>query len=274
MDNNEVKNLISAFKEYRDLLTPVEQALNAFALSFESLKSDIQNLNSGFDGSLQAKLDKIYRELSSQADKAKTLASEVDKFTSSTSRYVSSVNTLTDLISKVESKLSVVDDLQKRAETQLGKIDVMMEEKRKTYDLKNLEKNLADYQQGVLQVTEYINHDVADNLKDSGERIKQIQAQHDNVMSALSQQKQSVDALAKSFTISSDVLRSVVENGAVNEAYIFEIIDNWAQSRNVKTKSPKRSIITSPSKNVTPTPNESNSSNTPNENTSNNTPNA
>ena len=60
MENNEIKSLIATFKEYRDLIGPIEQSLKAFSLSFESIRQDIENLNSGFDGNLQGKLDKIY----------------------------------------------------------------------------------------------------------------------------------------------------------------------------------------------------------------------
>ena len=64
MDNNEIKNLIVAFKEYRDLLTPIEQNLKEFSLSFDSISSDIKNLNSSFDGNVQQKLDLIVKDLS------------------------------------------------------------------------------------------------------------------------------------------------------------------------------------------------------------------
>ena len=92
--DNEIKSLITTFKEYRDLLTPVEKNLKEFSLSFESISEDIKNLNSSFDGNLQSKLDKIYGELSSQAGKAKNLASQVDAFMSSTARYISSIDNL------------------------------------------------------------------------------------------------------------------------------------------------------------------------------------
>ena len=105
MENNEIKMLIEAFKEYRDLITPIEQNLKAFSVSFDSIRQDILSLNSGFDGSLQNKLDKIYKELSLQADKSKTLAGEVDKFMSSTNKYIAGVDNLINVCSKIEEKL-------------------------------------------------------------------------------------------------------------------------------------------------------------------------
>ena len=49
MENNEIKELITTFKEYRDLIGPIEQSLRAFASSFESMRSDIHSLSNDFD---------------------------------------------------------------------------------------------------------------------------------------------------------------------------------------------------------------------------------
>ena len=97
----DIKMLIATFKEYRDLIGPIEENLREFSSSFESVKADISNLNNSFDGNLQNKLDQIYKELSSQADKAKTLASQVDTFLSTTSRYIYAVDNLVDICSRI-----------------------------------------------------------------------------------------------------------------------------------------------------------------------------
>ena len=44
MENNELKQLISTFMEYRNLLTPIEQSLKQFSVSFESIGEDVKNL--------------------------------------------------------------------------------------------------------------------------------------------------------------------------------------------------------------------------------------
>ena len=236
MDNNEVKSLITTFKEYRDLLTPIEQNLKEFSLSFDSISVDLKNLNSSFDGNVQGKLDQIYKELSSQADKAKTLSSQVDSFMNSTSKYVSSVDRLLSLCSKIEDKINTVDKIQNEAETQIEKLNNIIEEKKKTYNIKQLEKNLETYNIGVQKVSEYINHDVADTLSSSNEKISQIHDKNDNIYKALLEEKNSIDKLIESYNQSNQLLKKVVENNDINEAYIFEILDKWADSRKVKTK--------------------------------------
>ena len=140
MDNNEVKTLISTFKEYRDLLTPIEQNLKEFSLSFDSISTDLKNLNTSFDGNVQNKLDQIYKELSAQADKARSLTNQVDAFMSSTAKYVSSVDKLLSLCSKIEERIGAVDKIQNEAESHIEKLNNIIEEKKKTYNLKQLEK--------------------------------------------------------------------------------------------------------------------------------------
>ena len=236
MENNEIQSLIATFKEYRDLIGPIEQNLRQFSTSFDSIRTDIQNLNENFGGNLQGKLDKIYNELSSQADKAKTLSSEVDRFIALTNKYVNSVDSLVTLCGSIEGKIKSVDSIQKRAEDQLEKLNVIIDEKRKNYDVKQLEKNLEVYNVGVQKINDYINKDVGETLKQRSEKISQIQNKNDSVLEALNSEKNSIDKLVENYKVSNELLKKVVENNDVNEQYIFEIIDKWAEDRKVKTK--------------------------------------
>ena len=236
MENNELKILISTFKEYRDLITPIEQNLKAFSSSFESIKEDVKNLNNGFDGSLQTKLDKIYNELSVQAEKAKTLTTEVDKFISTTNKYVSSVDALVNMCAKIEDKIANVNNIQNKAEAQIEKLNTIIEEKKKSYDIKQLEKNLENYNVGVQKVSEYINSDVADVLKTSSEKIGSIHDKSTSIFDAILEEKSSIDKLVNSYESSNKLLKKIVEGNDVNEQYIFEILDKWAEDRNLKIK--------------------------------------
>lgn len=236
MDNKEVNTLITVFKEYRDLITPIEQNLREFSFSFDSIRDDIKNLNASFDGSLQTKLDKIYSELSSQADKAKTLASQVDNFMSTTNKYVSAVDTLIKTCEKIEGKLATVDSIEKEAENQIERLNNIIEEKKKSYDIKQLEKNLETYNVGVQKVSEYINQDVAETLKTSSEKIEKISDKNESILEAILEEKSSIDKLVDSYTNSNKLLKKIVEGNDVNEQYIFEILDKWAEDRKLKIK--------------------------------------
>ena len=236
MENNEIKMLITTFKEYRDLLTPIEENLKSFSMSFESIRNDIENLNTSFDGSVQQKLDSIYKELSNQAEKSRTLSSEVDRFMNITSKYVTNVDKLVDLLDGIEKRISTVQSIEQKAEDQIGKLDAIIEEKRRTYDIRRLEKNLENYNIGVQKVSEFINKDVAESLQESSEKINQIQDRNSNILKTLVEEKISIDQLVESYNTSNDLLKKVVENKDVNEEYIFEILDRWAEDRKVKIK--------------------------------------
>lgn len=236
MENNEIKMLISTFKEYRDLLTPIEQNLKSFSMSFESIRNDIENLNSNFDGSVQEKLDKIYKELSNQSEKARTLSSEVDRFMNTTSKYVTNVDKLVDLLEGIEKRITNIQTIEQKAEEQIGKLDVIIEEKKRTYDIRRLEKNLENYNIGVQKVSEFINKDVAENLQESSEKINQIQDRNISILKTLTDEKESIDKLVESYNSSNELLKKVVESKDVNEEYIFEILDRWAEDRKVKIK--------------------------------------
>lgn len=238
MEEKEIKALITTFKEYRDLIGPIEQSLKAFSVSFDSIREDIANLNSGFDGSLQSKLDKIYKELSSQADKAKTLSGEVDKFMTSTTSYIASVDNLIKMCASIEDKLKSVEALENKAESQIEKLNGIIEEKRKSYDIRALEKNLETYNIGVEKISDYINKDVADVLRGSSEKIDKIRDTSGNIFEAIINEKGSIEKLLESYEQSNKMLKKIVENEEVNKQYIFEILDKWADERKLKIKKP------------------------------------
>ena len=233
---SDIKSLIATFKEYRDLIGPVEQNLREFSVSFDSIKQDIQNLNSDFDGNIQVKLDKIYKELSSQADKAKTLASEVDRFMSSTSKYISSVDNLINVCNRIESKINTVDSLQEKAESQIEKLNNIIEEKKKTYDIKQLERNLENYNVGVQKISEYINKDVVDIIKNNNETIGLIQDKNKSIYETIIDEKSSIEKLIESYDTSNKLLKKIVESNDVNEEYLFDLLDKWAEDRKIKIK--------------------------------------
>lgn len=236
MENNELKQLISTFMEYRNLLTPIEQSLKQFSVLFESIGEDVKNLNSSFDGNVQAKLDKIYKELSGQADKVKLLSSQVDAFVAKTERYVQSVNSLVGLCGKLENKISTVENIEKQAETQIEKLNVIIEDKRKTYNIKQLEKNLETYNIGVQKVSEFINKDVADVLQESNNKLEQLQNKNEDVLEVVKNQQGGIAELVETYKINNEMLKKIVENNDVNQEYIYSILDKWAADRKVKTK--------------------------------------
>ena len=236
MENNGINELIVAFKGYRDLISPIEQSLRDFSLAFDGIKGDIESLNKSFNGDVQGKFDKIYKELSSQAEKTKTLTAEIDRFMSFTSKYVNQVERFVDKCAEIENKIKVVDTLQNKADEQIEKLDAIIETKKKTYDIKQLEKNLENYNVSVQKISEFINKDVAETLNKNNENLNNIKDKNSSMLEVLLAEKVSIDNLIEKYTASNNLLKKVVENETVNEEYIFEILDKWAVDRRVKTK--------------------------------------
>ena len=95
---------------------------------------------------------------------------------------------------------------------------------------------METYNVGVQKVSEYINKDVADVLKNSSEKIEQIQDKNSNILEAVVNEKGSIDKLIESYQISNSLLKKIIENNDVNEEYIFVILDKWAEDRKLKIK--------------------------------------
>ncbi|MBQ8177770.1 MAG: hypothetical protein IJ033_01125 [Clostridia bacterium] len=236
MDQNEVKLLIETFKSYRDLLTPIQSNLNDFIATYSGVQSDIDRLNQAFSGDARGNLDKIYRTLSSQAEKATDLASQIDRFMRMSNRYTDEITKLLGTVEKVADKLENISDLETKAETQLGKLESILDEKRKSYNVKELQRTLENYDDNVRRMNEFINKDVAEKVADSNQKINAVKSGSEAMLSRISQEKTSIEELTQTYRETNKLLRQIIEKDDVNEAYLYDILDNWAKDRKVKIK--------------------------------------
>ena len=183
MENEvKVKELIDAFVEYRNLFTPIEQNLRSFADTYESMRADIQQLSTSFDGNIQKKLDAIYADLSKQFEKSKDLSSQIDAFKQKTDKFNEKMQNLIQIFDGIENKINKIDEIEKRANEQIEKLDAIVEQKKKMYNLKDLEKNLEAYNTNVQKINEYINRDIAVSLKNNDEKISSIKDKSESVL--------------------------------------------------------------------------------------------
>ena len=230
----DVKTLIDSFKEYRDLLTPIMENLRDFADTYDGMKGDIERLSAAFEGDVTGNLDRIYKTLSAEASKAQSLSHEIDAFLSRSERYEGELKKLSDTLGKLDGTLGSLSKLEADAETQIGKLEATLEERRKNYNLKELERTVASYQAGVTKVSEFITRDVVASLQDNNDKLNSIRDGMEEIRSGIRGGSEGIDALVESFASTSELLRKVTEGGSVNEAYIYDILDRWAADRGVK----------------------------------------
>ena len=232
----DVKTLIETFREYRDLLTPITENLRDFADTYDGMKGDIERLSAAFEGDVTGNLDRIYKTLSAEAAKAQSLSHEIDSFLSRSERYEGELRKLSATLGKLDGTLDALSKLESEAETQIGKLESTLEERRKNYNLKELERTVANYQAGVTKVSEYINRDVVSSLQENNDKLNSIKDGMEELRSGLRDGNQGMATLVESFVSTSDLLRKVTEGEQVNEAYIYDILDRWAADRGVKRK--------------------------------------
>lgn len=233
MDNNEAKVLIESFRAYRDLLGPIQDSLHEFAGTYDSLKNDIGKLNAAFEGDIQGNLEKIYKNLSRQAENANDLSSRIDQFVKVTGKYTSDFARLLSLLEKVEERLSAVNELEAKAEEQIGKLDTILEEKKRSYNVRELQKTLDNYNANVQKVSEFINKDVAESLANNYKKLDDIKSGNETLTKLIESENSKVETLLETYKSTSELLKRAVEKEDLNEAYIFDVLDKWASARKV-----------------------------------------
>lgn len=236
MDNNEVNALIDAFVGYREMLVPIQSDMHEFLNTYVAMKNDIDKLDDAFSGDVQAKLSEIYKLLASQAEKSEELTRKVDQFLKSSNKYTEEVDNLISMFESIQDRISAVNKLEEKAEEQIGRLDSIIEEKRRNYNLKDLEKSLDAYNANLQAVGDFINNEVAENIVANTKTIQEIKDGNENIAKHLEDEKSSIEKLTETYLESNKLLKKIVEKEDVNEEYIFDILDKWAESRRVKTK--------------------------------------
>lgn len=236
MDNNEVNALVDAFVGYREMLVPIQADMHEFLETYGALKNDVDKLNTAFSGDVQGKLSEIYKNLASQAEKSEELTRKVDQFLKSSAKYTEEVDSLISMFKSIQDRISTVNEIEAKAEEQIGRLDSIIEEKRRNYDLKDLKKSLDAYNSNLQTVGDFINKDVAENIIENTNSIKEIKEGNQSIAKRLEEEKKSVDELVETYKSSNELLKKIVEKQDVNEAYIFDILDKWAEERKVKIK--------------------------------------
>lgn len=236
MENSEVNALIDAFVGYREMLVPIQADMHEFLETYGAMKNDVDKLNVAFSGNVQGKLSEIYKLLESQAEKSEALTRKVDEFLRSSTKYTEEVDNLITMFQSIQGKISDVNELEAKAEEQIGRLDTIIEEKKRNYDLKDLKKSIDQYSANLQSVGDFINNDVAQNIISNTKFIQEIKSGNENIAKRLEEEKISIDSLASSYVQSNELLKNIIEKQDVNEEYIFDILDKWAESRKVKTK--------------------------------------
>ena len=235
-DINEIKQLIDSFSAYRNVLTPLQESLHSLAQTYTEIRADIDNLSKSLSGNAGAQLEKIHQTLSEQAKSGAELARRIDEYADSGEKYSRAVADMTKRFGDIADKLSAIDQIEKTAEAIMGRLEELMEEKRASYNVKELQRSLDTYNKNVERISEFINKDIASVLQQNAEKIEAIRRENEALATVVGEQGKAVSELTAMFAETSVLLRKAVENGSVNEEYIFDAFDKWAAERKVKIK--------------------------------------
>lgn len=237
MENNEdIQKLIASFIEYRNMFSPIEENLKLFADTYENLRDEVQKIGKSLDGNLQEKLDGIYKDINSQFEKTRILSSQIEGFKQKTDEFSSQMQKLLNVLSLIDNKIERLDSIEDRALKQIEKLDQLIERKDKTYNVKELEDKIESYNTNIQKVSEFINEDIGNALKDTNEKIEFIRDKNESVLENLIAEKTNLEELLKYYSASNQILKTISEKEDINEEYVFELLDKWAKSRKLKIK--------------------------------------
>ena len=234
--SDSIKDLIESFIEYRNLIAPLQESLHSVSKTYEEIREDLDNLTRSFSGNSALNLEKVHSTLNAQAKSGQELTRKIDEYSQSGERYARAVNDMTARFSAVVDRVDSLQEIEKSARSQIERIEGLIEEKKSSYNLKELQKSLDGYNTNVEKISDFINRDIAAVLKENAEKIESIRKENEELSRAVSEQGKDIAALIAEFSETTKLLRKVVEGSTVNEEYLFDAFDKWAADRKVKIK--------------------------------------
>ncbi len=234
--NNDFIELMEAFKSYRDMLIPLKEGLSEFAETYEGTRASLQKINNAFDGDISGKLSAILNSLQAQSGKASDLTTKIESFVNMTNRYAVELDKIADLFEKAEKRFQDISSLENKVESLLSKIEAIGEEKRKSYNLQQLQRSFESYNSNLQGVNEFINKDVVNMLQENSKKIDQVKQGADSIESRLKSEGISLENLVSSYIQTNQFLKKITEQNDVNESYLFDVLDRWAETRRIKVK--------------------------------------
>lgn len=174
--------------------------------------------------------------MAKQAENASELSSKIEIFNRETSKYNNTLGKINTLFKQFEDKLSNLNELEAKANEQIEKLDQLLEDRRKNYNLKDLERNLDSYNTSVKKISEFVNKDIVDTISASNAKLDTIKSNNSELLENLKMQNTDMTKLIALFESTNSFLNNISEKESVNEAYLFDILDKWAEKRKVKIK--------------------------------------
>ena len=236
MSENTIQELIDSFIAYRNLMAPLQESLHAVSKTYSEIREDLDNLSKNFSAGAVGQLEKVHATLSSQAKSGQELSRTIGEYAQSGERYAKAVGDLSSRLSALASRVESLEELENGARRQLERIDALIEDKRSSYNLKELQKSLDGYNTNVEKISDFINRDIASVLTQNAEKIETIRKENETLHEVVMQQGKDIATLTAMFSETTALLKKVVEGSTVNEQYLFDAFDEWAADRKVKTK--------------------------------------
>lgn len=236
MNDNSIKELIESFIEYRNLIAPLQESLHTVSKTYEEIRGDLDNLSRSFSGNTAINLEKVHATLNAQARSGQELTKKIDEYAQSGERYAKAVNDMSSRFSAVVERVDALQQIERSARSQIERIETLIEEKKSSYNLKELKQSLDGYNTNVQKISDFINKDIASVLTSNAEKIERIRKENEELSKAVSEQSKDIATLTATFAETTALLKKVVEGSTVNEQYLFDALDRWAVDRKVKIK--------------------------------------
>ena len=95
---------------------------------------------------------------------------------------------------------------------------------------------MENYNNNAQKLSEFINKDVAEALRKNSGEIENIKKANQAIENKMDDERKDIAQILNEVKTSNELIKKSVENADVNEAYIYDILDKWAESRHIKIK--------------------------------------
>ncbi len=236
MNENSIRELTESFLAYRNLIAPLQESLSNVSKTYGEIRDDLDALLKNTSGDAVGQLERVHAALGAQAKNGQELSRKIEQYAQSGEKFAQSVTELSSLFANLANRINSLEEIENGARDQIERIEAMIEEKKTSYNLKDLQKSLDRYNVNIEKISDFINRDIASVIKQNADKIETVRKENEELKTIVLQQKQDISELAAMFSQTTAILKTVVEGSTVNEQYLFDVLDKWAADRKIKAK--------------------------------------
>jgi len=235
MDKDTLERIINEYADSRKLMESVNSNINEFIEAYKEVSNKLNKLQRPDDIELKEKIDGLEKKLGTIDESIKEYKEILDNNINVATKINKSIINSDNAIKQINEKLTPTLELITNTLGAMNNFNTIVESFSQV-DFSSLEKNIPEYTSQIVSLNKNVKKNIADKIKTNDIAFEKLHKSVSKVVDNSDNQTNTLGDISTKLLDTNMLLEEIVTKGNVDEQMIYEILDKWAESRNIKIK--------------------------------------